>query len=439
MSKRILYWLQNDLRIDDNPILSELATGQCALDIVFVINPHWFKNNNYQQKPYGVHKQQFLMQSLFELQQALIERGQTLHVLEGEPVSALKQRIAEQYIDEVVCSEHVGTYEQRQLARLKAHCPHVIFKTTQQDTLFQQSDLPFDLDELPKSFTPFRKMVEAINIPITISALPTGLLSQPITLCAANPIELNEHTNYNNAVMHGGLKSAQTHLNQYFSGLLPSTYKITRNELDGFNNTTKFSSWLAFGCVSARQVYKAIETYEHNQITNESTYWIKFELLWREYFKWHALKAGNSLFSFKGQKQTKPLTTFMPNRFAAWCNGSTPYPLVNAIMNELNETGYISNRARQIAASCLVNELALDWRYGAAYFEQQLIDYDVAANWGNWQYIAGVGVDPRGGRHFNIEKQTLQFDPHAFYTNKWQGNKNTSTQLDNVNEVDWPI
>jgi deoxyribodipyrimidine photo-lyase len=439
MSKRILYWLQNDLRIDDNPILSELATEQCALDIVFVINPHWFKNNNYQQKPYGVHKQQFLMQSLFELQQALIERGQTLHVLEGEPVSVLKQRIAEQHIDEVVCSEHVGTYEQRQLARLKAHCPHVIFKTTQQDTLFQQSDLPFDLDELPKSFTPFRKKVEAINIPITISALPKGLLPQPITLCAANPIELNEHTNYNNAVMHGGLKSAQTHLNQYFSGLLPSTYKITRNELDGFNNTTEFSSWLAFGCVSARQVYKAVEAYEHNQITNESIYWIKFELLWREYFKWHALKAGKNLFSFKGQKQTKPLTTFMPNRFAAWCNGSTPYPLVNAIMNELNATGYISNRARQIAASCLVNELGLDWRYGAAYFEQQLIDYDVAANWGNWQYIAGVGVDPRGGRHFNIEKQTLQFDPHAVYTNKWQGNKNTSTQLDNVNEVDWPI
>ncbi|MEH6817895.1 MAG: deoxyribodipyrimidine photo-lyase, partial [Pseudoalteromonas distincta] len=194
MSKRILYWLQNDLRIDDNPILSELATGQCALDIVFVINPHWFKNNNHQQKPYGVHKQQFLMQSLFELQQALIERGQTLHVLEGETFSVLKQRIAEQHIDEVVCSEHVGTYEQRQLARLKAHCSHVIFKTTQQDTLFQQSDLPFDLNELPKSFTPFRKKVEAVNIPITTSTLPKGLLPQPITLCAAKPIELSEYT-----------------------------------------------------------------------------------------------------------------------------------------------------------------------------------------------------------------------------------------------------
>jgi deoxyribodipyrimidine photo-lyase len=226
---------------------------------------------------------------------------------------------------------------------------------------------------------------------------------------------------------------------QYFSGLLPSTYKTTRNELDGFNNTTKFSSWLAFGCISARQVFNAVNEYEHQHIANESTYWIKFELLWREYFKWHALNAGKQLFIFKGQKKTKPLTTFLPARFAMWCQGTTPYPLVNAIMNELNTTGYISNRSRQIAASCLVNELQLDWRYGAAYFEQQLIDYDVASNWGNWQYIAGVGVDPRGGRHFNIEKQTQQHDPHGVYTHKWHGNDNICTQLDSLDAVDWPV
>ena len=129
----------------------------------------------------------------------------------------------------------------------------------------------------------------------------------------------------------------------------------------------------------------------------------------------------------------------MPNRFAAWCQGTTPYPLVNAIMKELNATGFITNRSRQIVASCLVNELGLDWRYGAAYFEQQLIDHDVAANWGNWQYIAGVGVDPRGGRHFNIEKQTQQFDPKSIYTKKWGGNQSPDAQLDHLNEVDWPI
>jgi deoxyribodipyrimidine photo-lyase len=107
-------------------------------------------------------------------------------------------------------------------------------------------------------------------------------------------------------------------------------------------------------------------------------------------------------------------------------------------MKQLNSTGYMSNRGRQIVASCLVNELRLDWRFGAAYFEQQLLDYDVASNWGNWQYIAGVGMDPRGGRHFNIEKQTRQFDPEGAFIREWQG-ETTSTQLDSVDAADWPI
>jgi len=436
MSKRILYWLQNDLRLNDNPIFSKLALQQCALDVVFVINPNWFKNTNYQQKQYGENKYTFLMQSLYELQQALIARGQTLHVLEGEPVSVLKQRIKEQHIDEVVYSEQFGVYEQREINLLKAHCPEVQFTCTLQDTLYQQNDLPFNLTDLPKSFTPFKKKVEAANIPITLSHITTELLPKPITLCAKNPIELPKAINNS---MHGGLTSAQKHCEQYFAGELPSTYKITRNALDGFDNTTKFSPWLAFGCISAKQIYNAVEQYEQTYTANDSTYWIKFELLWREYFKWHALNVQSSLFSFKGQKQTKPLTTFMPNRFAAWCQGTTPYPLVNAIMKELNATGFITNRSRQIVASCLVNELGLDWRYGAAYFEQQLIDHDVAANWGNWQYIAGVGVDPRGGRHFNIEKQTQQFDPKSIYTKKWGGNQSPDAQLDHLNEVDWPI
>lgn len=108
-------------------------------------------------------------------------------------------------------------------------------------------------------------------------------------------------------------------------------------------------------------------------------------------------------------------------------------------MKELNATGFITNRSRQIAASCLVNELQLDWRYGAAYFEQQLIDYDVAANWGNWQYIAGVGVDPRGGRHFNLAKQTQQYDPYGEYIAKWQGNEHCDAQLDDLDAADWPV
>ncbi|WP_459782420.1 FAD-binding domain-containing protein, partial [Photobacterium sp. R1] len=109
-------------------------------------------------------------------------------------------------------------------------------------------------------------------------------------------------------------------------------------------------------------------------------------------------------------------------RFQQWCNGKTGYPIVDACMRQLNQTGYMSNRGRQLVASCFVHELALDWRYGAAYFEQQLIDYDVASNWGNWQYLAGVGADPRGWRYFDLEKQTKMYDPDGDFIHRWLNN-----------------
>ena len=107
-------------------------------------------------------------------------------------------------------------------------------------------------------------------------------------------------------------------------------------------------------------------------------------------------------------------------------------------MNQLNETGYLSNRGRQIVASCLIHELALDWRCGAAYFEHQLIDYDVASNWGNWQYIAGVGADPRGGRHFNLAKQTQLYDPENVFINHWSKDEHT-VPIDTYDAADWPL
>ena len=107
-------------------------------------------------------------------------------------------------------------------------------------------------------------------------------------------------------------------------------------------------------------------------------------------------------------------------------------------MKQLNATGYMSNRGRQIVASCFVNELGLDWRYGAAYFEQQLLDYDVAANWGNWQYLAGVGADPRGQRHFDIDKQTRLYDPDHAFIKRWRGVVHPTT-IDSVDAADWPI
>ncbi len=114
-------------------------------------------------------------------------------------------------------------------------------------------------------------------------------------------------------------------------------------------------------------------------------------------------------------------------------------------MRQLNQTGYMSNRGRQLVASCLVHELGLDWRYGAAYFETQLMDYDVGSNWGNWQYLAGVGANPRGSRQFNLAKQAHTYDPKGEFVAKWCGtacgklNALENLTLDSVDIVDWPI
>jgi deoxyribodipyrimidine photo-lyase len=110
---------------------------------------------------------------------------------------------------------------------------------------------------------------------------------------------------------------------------------------------------------------------------------------------------------------------FEPNKFQQWQQGETGFPIVDACMRQLSKTGFISNRGRQLVASCFVHELGLDWRYGAKYFEYQLIDFDVASNWGNWQYLGGVGADPRGHRQFNLLKQTEIYDPDHEFINQW--------------------
>jgi deoxyribodipyrimidine photo-lyase len=185
-----------------------------------------------------------------------------------------------------------------------------------------------------------------------------------------------------------------------------------------------------------------LTSYEQNIERNDSTYWIYFELLWREYYQWYAEKHGAKLFAFAGIKKSRPTTSFYAERFKKWCTGTTPYPIVNACIKQLNQTGYMSNRGRQLVASCFVHELGLDWRYGAGYMEEQLVDYDVASNWGNWQYLAGVGADPRGHRRFDLQKQTDIYDPSGEFIQRWQGDADLAGHLiplDSADAADWPI
>jgi deoxyribodipyrimidine photo-lyase len=131
-------------------------------------------------------------------------------------------------------------------------------------------------------------------------------------------------------------------------------------------------------------------------------------------------KYNTKLFQLSGiQNKELPVNAHDAVLLQKWMDGKTGVDFVDANMIELKRTGFMSNRGRQNVASYLCNDLKLDWRYGAAYFEQQLIDYDVCSNWGNWTYLAGVGNDPRGNRYFNIEKQATDYDKDKSFRKLW--------------------
>lgn len=442
MSTTGLYWFTHDLRLDDNPGLTRAARECDRLLCVYAFDPAWEQPGRWYSRHLGRARRQFLQQSLRDLRDSLRLYRQDLLVVSANPLQALLKLVQHCGIDRVYSSRHAGLYESRLLQEAARLLPHVRFCYAESHTLFERRDLPFTLDELPPDFTRFRQQVASLKIrrPLPVPAVLPPMMPHLTSLL---PLYPGMHTsmapggNTIPADFHGGEIGAMAQLRRYFGSAAPSTYKATRNQLDGWSGSTKFSPWLSNGSLSPRRLVAALQDYEQRCGGNESTGWILFELLWREYFQWYGHAHGARLFWRGGPAARKPLTSFYPTRFRQWCEGATPYPLVNACMKQLNATGFMSNRGRQLAASCFVHELALDWRYGAAYFEQQLIDFDVASNWGNWQYLAGVGADPRGQRHFNLDKQTRQYDPDGSFIARWQGA--AVTPLDTVDAADWPL
>ena len=428
-----IFWFTNDLRIHDNPALIQAASSVEILLCVYVIDHSWRSSSKYSKASTNQKPIQFLRESLVDLDNNLKVMGQRLMILESVTLPIFATLINQLGVTDVFRSDNAGWYENLYWDELKNAYGSTNFHSVDSHTLFDLSMLPFTLAELPASFTKFKNAVSEVEPSKPIA--PLSYLPVPPSIDYPDIKWLEGDSGSN--PFRGGETRGLEHLNRYFASEKPMFYKEVRNAIDGWDNSTKFSPWLANGSLSVREVMSVLSDYEKNITANESTYWIYFELLWREYFQWYAHKNGSKLYSFGGIKKVSPLTSYYAERFQKWINGSTPYPLVNACMNELRKTGYLSNRGRQIVASCFINELAMDWRYGAAYFELALIDYDVASNWGNWQYLAGVGADTRDKRHFNLEKQTQQFDPDGRYIRLWNGDIDLQP-LDSVDAADWP-
>ena len=434
MLKKGIYWFTADLRLDDNPALKIAAEAMDQLIFVYCIDTSARLSHLQVGPNISQNRQVFISESLHCLNEQLQDLGQHLVVIKNTQ-SEMSQLIDDHGISHIYRNSDQHALDSAEWLKIQSNHPQINFSEVSNNRLFRSEQFPFEFSELPDSFSKFRRKAEKLKIDFPLS--PPNYLPPPLT----DPISWSKQPSQATGaqpLFKGGEIEGVRHMENYFLSDLPSTYKQTRNGLDGMDYSTKFSPWLAQGCLSARRIIHRLNQYEDEVVSNDSTYWIYFELLWREYFQWYAEKYGEQMIAFSGIKDRSPNTSFYPERFQKWCQGTTPYPLVNACMKQLKATGYMSNRGRQLVASCFVHELSLDWRYGAAYMEQQLVDFDLGSNWGNWQYLAGVGADPRGHRQFDLNKQTQIYDPKQQFINHWQGHTD-NFPLDSTDPSDWPI
>ncbi|XGV96978.1 MAG: DASH family cryptochrome [Leptolyngbya sp. BL-A-14] len=429
---KILIWYRSDLRVHDHePLYTAIEQAQSAdVQILpfYCFDPRQFGQTSFGFPKTGAFRAQFLLESLADLRRSLQALGSDLVVGQGLPEQVIPElvkqlKITAVYYHREVTSEEttVETRLQHALSPLDVAC--VSFWG---HTLFHPDDLPFEISQLPELFTHFRKAVEKQFMVRSTRKAPTRLPTLPDVETGVLPTladwGLEQPKANDRAVLgfQGGETTGLARVNHYlWQGDCLKTYKETRNGMLGADYSSKFSPWLSLGCLSPRYLYEQVQQYEAERVRNDSTYWLIFELLWRDYFRFIGAKHGDRLFRRSGLQGIDIAWKEDWQRFDHWREATTGFPLVDANMRELAATGFMSNRGRQNVASFLTKNLGIDWRMGAEWFESLLIDYDVCSNWGNWNYTAGVGNDARGFRFFNILKQSKDYDPQGAYVKHW--------------------
>lgn len=344
---------------------------------------------------WGPKRAKFLTESVTDLRKQLENIGSSLIVTKGKPEKVFDDLIGSLKDDfdvSIVCQEEVLKEEKDTVKAvqsvLKRHQPKAKVTEVWGSTMYDLKDLPFDanLASMPDVFTPFRNKVEKnckiskpLPTPRTIPSLPKDSTASKALERMMTTIPTLQDLGYTDdqieyansvdprGVMNfcGGETAALARVKDYiWDKDLLKVYFETRNGMIGADYSTKFSPWLAYGCLSPRQVAMECQKYEEQRVANKSTYWVVFELLWRDFCKFFCLKHGDAVFYPSGTiGKHKKWSTFQKN-FDAWKEGKTGYPLVDANMRELNATGFMSNRGRQNVCSFLAIDLNHDWRMG---------------------------------------------------------------------------
>ena len=423
---RSLVWFRNDLRFSDHTGLAKACQNSKRLFGIYCFDPKLFINNKLGFPKMNVYRAAFILESIKELKAELLKRNISLIVKIGEPNKVISEFIKDYKINSIY---YQNEWTDEEISEEKALLNNISTDVEVQKYSDQFLYHPDDVDQsfVSDVFTTFRKYCEK-NLVVRDIVEPTYSFSRENLInenqnnlptledLGLNDFEMDSRTAF---PFTGGCLSAKDRLNYYlWESKKVNFYKKTRNGLLGKDYSSKFSAWLANGSISSREIYWQIKNYEKDIMKNQSTYWMIFELIWRDFFKFISLKYGNKIFKIGGILDKDYTWSKDEDQFQNWIDGKTNEPFVNANMIELKSTGWMSNRGRQNVASFLSKELLIDWRWGASYFESMLIDYDVHSNYGNWMYVSGVGNDPRD-RKFNIKFQADRYDPNNKFQNLW--------------------
>jgi len=422
--KTILVWFRNDLRIRDNEILLEAIRKADKVLPVYCFDPFYFRKNPSGNPKTGNLRAHFLLESVADLRKNLRNIGGELIIRVGNPAEILPQ-LAEQYhINEVYHHREVAHEEteisadvEAALWKMKLNLKHFIGHT-----LYHKEDLPFPIKDIPDSFAVFKKKVERdSNVRPCIGTpdhITTPEISDPGELPTLKELGLDEPADDPRSEIHfaGGETAALNRLEHFFL----TTFQISANKnarnSSANDHSSKLSPWIALGCISLREVYW--EVTKHQQANMQQANALLLDLLWRDYFRFMFKKHGQKFIAAKDSSTESEITEDQDGPFESWKNGETGAPLIDAIMHELNATGYINNYNRQITAGFLVNDLSVYWTKGAAYFEEKLIDYSPASNWGNWAFIAGVN-DARESRYNIAAKPAIELETKNDFIDTW--------------------
>ncbi len=406
MYSKSMFIFRRDLRLSDNRgLLAALANSKQVI-ACFIFDPAQITTAN---KYKSNHAIQFMVDSLTDLSQQLKQTGGNLYLFYGKPTDVINTVHKEIDVQAVFVNKDYTPFSQARDATIAAICKkNGIDFVSHHDALLNPPEATVKKDGKPYTiFTPYHKNAQTIPVAKPMSNKHTNYYTKPIAnqheqgiLATANP----------QLFATGGRQACKSILNSLAHY---KNYETDRN-LPAIDGTTGLSAHLKFGTCSVREIHQALTQHlgaKHPLIR---------QLYWRDFFT-HIAYFFPHVFGHAFNKKYEYIAwSNNHQKFNAWCTGQTGFPIIDAGMRQLNETGWMHNRVRMIVASFLVKDLHIDWRLGEQYFATKLVDYDPAVNNGNWQWAASTGCDAQPYfRIFNPWLQQKNYDPVCTYIKKW--------------------